>query len=181
MVRDERFDRMVNFVLQWEVVRDRQGNVIAEEDPDDPGGLTKYGIDKAAHPNVDIRNLTEEEAKEIYYRDYYLASGADKFPDGIADIVFDISVNNGKDRAIKILQEAVGTTVDGVLGPETIARVNTASREQTMMAMLSAREQLYRNIAANRSASQKFLGGWLNRNNALREFVAGSPGQTQRA
>src|ERR1700730_9450077 len=134
MVRDERFERVVNFVLHWEVVRDRQGHVIAEEDPDVAGGQTKYGIDKAAHPDVDIRNLTEEGAKEIYYRDYYLASGADRFPDGIAEIVFDISVNNGKGRAIKILQEAVGATADGVLGPETIDRVNTAPREQTMTA-----------------------------------------------
>jgi len=181
MARDERFERIINFVLQWEIVRDRQGNVVAEEDPDDLGGLTKYGIDQAAHPNVDIRNLTEEGAKEIYYRDYYLGSGADKFPDGIADIVFDISVNNGKGHAIKILQEAVGATVDGVLGPETIHRVNAAPREQIIMDMLSAREQLYRNIAANRPASQKFLGGWLNRNNALREFVTGSQDQTQMA
>ena len=66
MERDERFEAMIDFVLQWEVVKDRQGNVIAEDDPDDPGGLTKYGIDQRSHPNVDIRNLTEEEAKDIY-------------------------------------------------------------------------------------------------------------------
>jgi hypothetical protein len=44
-------------------VFDRQGRVIAEEDPDDPGGVTKYGIDKSAHPNLtadQIRNMTED-------------------------------------------------------------------------------------------------------------------------
>jgi lysozyme family protein len=179
MARDQRFEPMVDFVLQWEVVRDKQGNVVAEEDPDDPGGLTKYGIDKAAHPNVDIRNLTEEQAKDIYYKDYYLGSGADKLPDGIADIVLDISVNNGKGRAIKILQAAVGAEVDGSLGPDTIQRVNAAPREQTIVAMLLARENLYRGIAANRPASQKFLAGWLNRNNALRKFVGDSQDQTR--
>jgi len=171
MERDERFEAMIDFVLQWEVVKDRQGNVIAEDDPDDPGGLTKYGIDQRSHPNVDIRNLTEDEAKDIYYNDYYLGSGADKLPDGIATIVLDISVNNGKGRAIKILQAAVGAAVDGALGPETIGLVDAADRVQTMQAMLDAREQLYRGIAANRPASEKFLAGWLNRNNALRKFV----------
>jgi lysozyme family protein len=152
-------------------VKDRQGNVIAEDDPDDPGGLTKYGIDQRSHPNVDIRNLTEDQAKDIYYNDYYLGSGSDKLPDGIATIVLDVSVNNGKGRAIKILQAAVGAAVDGVLGPETIGLVDAADRVQTMRAMLDAREELYRNIAANRPASGKFLTGWLNRNNALRKFV----------
>ena len=79
--------------------------------------------------------------------------------------------NNGKGRAIKILQAAVGAAVDGALGPETIGLVDAADRVQTMQAMLDAREQLYRGIAANRPASEKFLTGWLNRNNALRKFV----------
>jgi hypothetical protein len=50
----------------------------------------------------------------------------------------------------------------------------------TIAKMLAAREQLYRNLAANRPANQKFLAGWLNRNNALRDFVGGGePGETQ--
>jgi lysozyme family protein len=180
MADDERFERMVNFVFQWEIERDAQGNVVAEDVAGDRGGVTKYGIDQASHPDVDIRNLTEEQAKEIYYREYYLASGADKLPDGIAEIVFDMAVNNGKGRAIKILQEAVGATVDGGLGPETLGKVEAAPREETIAKMLAAREQLYRNLAANRPGNQKFLAGWLNRNNALREFVGGGePGETQ--
>jgi glycosyl hydrolase family 108 len=67
----ERFERFLKgFTFNWECVSDRQGQVIAEEDPDDPGGVTKYGIDKSAHPNLSvaqIRNMTEDEAMEIYF------------------------------------------------------------------------------------------------------------------
>src|SRR5438477_12515974 len=113
-------------------MKDRQGKATAEDDAHDPGGLTKYGIDQPSQPNVDIRNLTEDEAKDIYYNDYYLGSGADKLPDGIATIVLDISVNNGKGRAIKILQGAVLAAVDGALGPEPIGLVDAAARWRSM-------------------------------------------------
>ena len=40
-------------------------------DPKDPGGETNYGISKRAYPDVDIKNLTEDGAKDIYKRDYW--------------------------------------------------------------------------------------------------------------
>src|SRR5438045_9670795 len=98
---------MIDFVLQWEVVKDRQGNVIAEDDPDDPGGLTKYGIDQRSHPNVEIQSLTADEAKDIYYNDYYLGSGADKLPDGIRTLLLDGRVNDAHGRAIQVLPGTV--------------------------------------------------------------------------
>jgi len=62
----KRFDSFLPFIYKWECVRDKKGNVISESDPSDPGGLTKYGIDKASHPHVDIKNLTEPQARAIY-------------------------------------------------------------------------------------------------------------------
>jgi hypothetical protein len=51
---------------------------------------------------------------------------------------------------------------------------------QTMVAMLAAREALYRHIAANHPASLKFLGGWLNRNNnVLRKLISEPATKTQ--
>ena len=34
-------------------------------DPKDPGGETNFGISKRAFPDLDIKNLTEEDAIEI--------------------------------------------------------------------------------------------------------------------
>jgi hypothetical protein len=58
MARDERFERLVNFVLQWEVVRDKQGNVVAEEDADDPRArraISQYCREEASHSEIPCR------------------------------------------------------------------------------------------------------------------------------
>ena len=55
---------------------------------------------------MDIKNLTREQAVEIYRRDYWDAVGASTFPPAIAVVAFDCAVNQGKSRAIGILEEA---------------------------------------------------------------------------
>lgn len=40
-------------------------------DPNDPGGETKYGISKRSYPRVDIKNLTEDDARKIFIEDYF--------------------------------------------------------------------------------------------------------------
>ncbi|MGO8945431.1 MAG: glycosyl hydrolase 108 family protein [Syntrophobacteraceae bacterium] len=40
-------------------------------DPDDPGGMTKYGISARSYPTVDIKSLTRDDAIAIYYRDFW--------------------------------------------------------------------------------------------------------------
>lgn len=63
--------------------------------PADPGGETKYGISKRQYPNVDIPQLTLEEAKAIYLRDYWNTHGCNKLPWAEALLVFDCAVNGG--------------------------------------------------------------------------------------
>ena len=66
------------------------------DDPDDPGGETKYGISKRAYPNEDIKNLTLDRAKSLYQRDYWNKLGLDALPWGLALIEFDAAVNQGQ-------------------------------------------------------------------------------------
>ncbi len=40
-------------------------------DPDDPGGETKFGISRRNYPTVDIKGLTKDGAAAIYYRDFW--------------------------------------------------------------------------------------------------------------
>lgn len=85
------FDEAVAHILRFE------GGYV--NDPADPGGETKYGISKRAYPQLDIKNLTVEDAKAIYYRDYWLPAGCDSLPTAAAFLVFDFAVNAGVERA----------------------------------------------------------------------------------
>ncbi len=90
------FDRAVKFVLYHE------GGYV--NNPNDPGGETKFGISRKAHPKVDIKNLTEDQAREIYKRDYWQPCGADLLDDHLALIHFDTAVNMGLKRAETLLE-----------------------------------------------------------------------------
>jgi len=149
------------FLWEWE-------GTAYENDPDDPGGATKFGIDQRSHPNVDIRHLTEAKAKDIYRKDYWRKIKGGDLPEPLNVVVMDIAVNNGSGRAAKWLQELVGTTPDGVIGPITVA-ASQRTGPMDVISLLDRREDFYRAIAKGRMA--KFLKGWLNRNNALRKLT----------
>lgn len=103
-----------------EIIIDHEGGYV--NDPDDPGGETKYGISKRAYPELDIANLTKDDAKTIYHRDYWKKVGGPSIAElspGVALVAFDHAVNAGVDAAVKILQSLAGSKVDGVFGPNT--------------------------------------------------------------
>jgi lysozyme family protein len=162
-----RFTKFMPFIFKWEGGYDN--------DPDDPGGETKYGIDKRSHPNEDIKNLTKERATEIYFSDYWRKCG--ELPPGVGEVVFNIGVNCGNARAGKWLQQAINRqdkvraiAEDGKIGPMTIAAANLCDGPLLTEMLLDRTEAHYRSIARGRLA--KFLRGWLNRNNDLRAYVA---------
>lgn len=81
------------------------GDVIADE----PGGaIAKYGINSKAHPNVDVANLTREQAVEIYKEQYWDAIDADNLPPGIRLMAFDAAVNHGVSKAKQLLDQSRG-------------------------------------------------------------------------
>jgi lysozyme family protein len=90
-------------------------------DPNDPGGETNFGICKRAYPNVDIKNLTVEQATDIYRKDYWDKCRCDELPSCIQGLVFDTAVNQGTKIAIVLLQRALKIKEDGVIGMQTIA------------------------------------------------------------
>jgi len=80
---------------------------------------TNYGISAMSFPNLDIKNLTAEKAKTIYFTKYYLPSKAYKLPALLVFDYLDSAILHGNIRAIKILQYALRTKVDGIFGIET--------------------------------------------------------------
>lgn len=88
----------MSFDRAFEIVVGAEGGLV--DDPHDPGGLTKFGISQRAYPNLDIRNLTLDQARDIYLHDYWLKAGCDHLVDeAMAILVFDCAVNQGVDRA----------------------------------------------------------------------------------
>lgn len=92
------FDKAFEYILNWE------GGY--SNDPNDPGGETKYGISKRAFPDEDIKNLTKERAKEIYEEKYWKAAFCDKLSFGLALMKFDCAVNQGVGAANSLFKDA---------------------------------------------------------------------------
>jgi len=150
--------------------------VLAQEggyvnDPNDPGGETNFGISKKAFPTLDIKNLTVEHAKTLYRHHYWDACQCDKLPRAIAIGLFDSAVNQGVGTAIKILQRALGgLTVDGVIGPKTIAAANAATpRKQAVT--LAQRLVAYHELMSNRPQLNVFALNWFHRVVSLAKLV----------
>lgn len=99
--------------------------------PEDPGGMTNLGCTKqvweewCGHP-VDekaMRKLTPADVAPLFRKKYWDKVAGDDLPKGLDYAVFDAAINSGPGRAVKWLQEMVGTTPDGVIGPKTLAAV----------------------------------------------------------
>jgi lysozyme family protein len=93
---------MSNFDNAFTFVVGEEGGYV--NNPADPGGETKYGISKRAHPTVDIANLTLEGAKAIYKTGYWDALSLDSEPYDHALCLFDCAVNQGVERAKSLAQ-----------------------------------------------------------------------------
>ena len=84
-------------------------------DPNDSGGETKYGISKKSYPNEDIKNMTLERAKKIYYENYWLKAGCQHMKWPLNLIVFDTAVNCGRSRAEKLWDKSYNDWRDYLL------------------------------------------------------------------
>jgi len=102
------------------------------DNPADPGGATNWGCTKAVWEQYighevskkDIRNLTKEDVKPLYKRNYWDAIHGDALPSGLDYCLFDCAINSGVGRATKFIQEIVGVFADGAIGNNTVTAIN---------------------------------------------------------
>lgn len=147
----------MNFDQAFDKLIGHEGGYV--NDPRDPGGETKYGISKRAYPNVDIKNLTLDQAKQIYKRDYWDKCHGDNLPDNMRFGMFDVAVNSGITTAVKLLQRAVGTKDDGIWGPKTAAAVNAIDPQILDKRFNGYRLRFYTSL----KTFDHFGKGWVNR------------------
>jgi type VI secretion system secreted protein VgrG len=162
MAYSDTFNRAIAITLQFE------GGY--SNNPNDPGGATKYGISQTAYPTLDIANLTQADAIAIYYRDFWAPYPYDQLTStDMACKVFDTSVNLGKSRAIKFLQKCInanGSTqiaVDGGFGPGTLAAANAIDSATLLSAYRQAQAAYYNLLVQIRPSNVEFLNGWIRR------------------
>lgn len=117
-----------------EIILKEEGGYVS--DPHDPGGETNWGISKRIYPDLDIRNLSREQAIEIYHNDYWDVCRCGDLPSGIALMVFNSAVNQGPGTAACSLQISLGfVRVDGHIGPVTAEAANSVSINWLMTAL----------------------------------------------
>jgi lysozyme family protein len=145
------FDQAVEIILS------KEGGYV--NDPKDSGGETNMGISKRSYPSVDIKNLTKDQAKRIYYKDFWQKIKADELPPKVRLNVFDFAVNAGIGTAIKTLQNAAGVNADGIIGSQTIKAAQKVSARNYAVARL----RYYTGLAKRRPKDMAFLDGWLIR------------------
>jgi lysozyme family protein len=138
-------------------------------DPKDPGGETKYGISKRSYPQLDIKSLTRDQAKQIYFVDFWAKSKCEDIADEtLAVKLFDLAVHAGIPQAVKLIQRALrsaGQSVveDGIIGPTTLVAINKSDPTDLLAALKSETAGFYRLIAQANPSQQRFIEGWLRR------------------
>ncbi len=169
------------------VYDDPIGNIILKHeggfvnDPADRGGATNLGITQATLSNWrghqvsvdDVRNLTEDEAREIYEQNYLKKPKIDMLPFPHPQVfVFDMAVNHGPGRGIKICQSTINKagfgpiSVDGGMGPATAAAAERAQNEMGpyfQNAMVEERKAFYEAIMRKNPSQERFRNGWMRR------------------
>lgn len=108
-------------------------------DPNDPGGETKWGISKRSYPHLNIRDLIRDQAIDIYFIDFWDKMKLDGYKDGIAFQLLDSAVNSGIDQTIRFMQRAIDVADDGKVGPITLSALATISETDLIMLFLAER------------------------------------------
>jgi lysozyme family protein len=128
----QNFERAVEFTLSFE------GGY--SNDPNDPGGETRFGISKKNHPNEDILHMTVERAKEIYRDEYWNVLHLDEAPWPTDVAAFDTGVNCGVARA------------NGWI-------LRSASWKQVLLQRIA----YYIDLTRRKPELARYLNGWLSR------------------
>jgi lysozyme family protein len=129
----------------------------------DCGGETLYGLSRRAYPSLNFNTLTLDKAKCIYYRDYWRICRCDELPNVLAIAVFDAAVNHGPFLAIEMLQRAIRTKPDGIIGPNTLAAIDRQNHNDLLTLYLARRGRKYARIVMNDTSQSIFLLGWMHR------------------
>ena len=177
---------MAEFIQCFNSVLKAEGGYKLHTVPGDRGGMTYAGISRVSYPdwpgwslvdNDTTGNVLTKLVEGFYHEVYWKALKGDLIlSQVVAYCLYDFAVNAGKNRAIRLCQQLLGTTQDGVFGPITLRLLNDLIQNKKDEQLFEAKYGLlkvfyYKDICMRDSrrdqdvlrSNQKFLCGWINR------------------
>lgn len=139
--------------------------------PADPGGRTYRGLSQRflTRIGLTVDDILAEESlvAKVYYENFWLPCRCDEIQSElIAGKLFDMAVNMGQRRAVKLVQSSiVNIVVDGAIGPKTLHAINTLSLvDYTVLDKIrKAQADYYLALIKKRPSLGVFELGWLRR------------------
>lgn len=165
---DTVFDRTIGSEGGFQADRRDRGNWTSGEVGKGELKGTKYGLSAMTYPDLDIKDITLQQAKDIYRRDWWDKLGMERWPKAMQFQMFDAAFNHGSGRANQFLQYAVGVTQDGKIGPATMAAVNATDANDIVMRFLAKRLRYFTEVKTWDAYSR----GWARRVADCLEFAA---------
>ena len=167
---------MANFDEYFPIENQLEGTVY-ENDADDVGGCTKYGItlidlvnfykDKSLNCSH-VKAMTRDEAYKVLKGLYWDAYNCSEIPNqSLAEFICDSILNQGK-IIVKYIQQIVGVEVDGVWGLGTLKAVLNYDSKKLFDLLYQKRLTRYEDIVKHNPSQEKFHKGWINRLNAIK-------------
>lgn len=135
-------------------------------------GWPRIDVAKARHDvgigeipgSLDTDSILQGMIVSFYLKNFWNYNGIED--QQVADKVFDLGVNIGKGHAVRILQQAVGTTCDGIYGPNTERLVNLHLKGSLAPVITLSAEQYHKQIVLSHPEDAEFLRGWLRRDDS---------------
>lgn len=145
--------------------------------PNDKGGATNKGVTLSTFRKYfgktktvnDLKNITNEQWQYIFKKGYWDRWKADLIKNqSIAELLVDWLYNSGT-WGVKYPQQVLGVVSDGVVGPKTIAAINSYPNQAELFYKLwNRRKKHYEDIVKKNPSQKVFLKGWMNRLNSFK-------------
>lgn len=172
---------MAKFNLALSKVLSHEGGYV--NDPDDLGGETYKGIARNSHGSwsgwflidqykskpdfphsLDINSKLQYLVEQFYLNSFWIPLNIDQIQNQTsADSVFDFAVNTGLTTSARLVQSIVGAKIDGIIGEQTLSKINSMDFGYFQSALTVAKIEYYMNTIRKRPTSKKFLLGWISR------------------